>query len=80
VLSVAFASIALLMQAPAGAATSPSSWILSCDLGAKGDAGPRVFRLGPQIFQERKSGAKGFGPNLCESFSAWPTPTACREP
>ena len=67
-LSVAFASIALLMQAPAGAATSPSSWILSCDLGAKGDAGPRVFRLGPQIFQERKSGAKGFGPNLCESF------------
>ena len=67
-LSVAFASIALLVQASAGAAPSPSIWILSCDLGAKGDAGPRVFRLGAQIFQEWKPEAKSFGPNLCQSF------------
>jgi hypothetical protein len=68
VLSVAFASIVLLMQAPAGAPNSPSSWIVSCDLGSKGDAGPRVFRLGPEVFQEWKPETRSFGPNLCQSF------------
>lgn len=64
-LPLAFVSIALLAQAAAGAPPSPSSWILTCDMGATGQ---RVFRLGPQVFQERKPGTRSFGPNLCQSY------------
>jgi hypothetical protein len=44
-------------------------------MGAKGAAGPRVFRLGPQVFQELKPGTRSFGPNLCQSFQCLADPT-----
>src|SRR4030095_5492350 len=62
------------MQAPASAPPSPSSWTLPCDMGAKGDAGQRVFRLGPQVFQEWKPATRSFGPNLCQSFQCLADP------
>ena len=53
------------------AAPAPGAWILRCDVGAPGTAqadAVRVFRVGPALLQERKSGDDEFGPNLCHSF------------
>jgi hypothetical protein len=49
-------------------------WILTCDIpsgpaNAAQPAAPRVFRLGPKLFQEWKPDTNRFGTNLCEAFT-----------
>jgi hypothetical protein len=66
-------ALALTLTA-AGAPTARGPWILTCDFtrapdAAQGVNGPRVFRLGPQLFQVWKPVEKQFGPNLCETLT-----------
>ncbi|MFL5297908.1 MAG: hypothetical protein ACJ798_16145 [Phenylobacterium sp.] len=55
---------ALLLQT-GGAAHGAGPWIVTCDVGAQA---PRIFRLGPKLFQEWKPAQASFGSNLCLSF------------
>lgn len=59
-----------LLLAPEVQSTAPSNaFILTCDVSKPGGpAATRTFRIAPKVFQERKAGAKAFGPNLCLSF------------
>ena len=75
--SMAASAVALLLQASASpTAPDPGAWIVTCAMGALDRAAsgpaadaPRVFRLGPQLFQEWNPATQAFGPNLCLSFS-----------
>jgi hypothetical protein len=62
-----FAVASLLLAQSASAAPGPAGpWVLSCDMGA---AAPRVFRIGPKLFQEWKPERRAFGSNLCLAFA-----------
>jgi hypothetical protein len=62
-----------LMQAADGAGHAAGRWIVSCDMpapgGLQGTGAHRIFRLGPQLFQEWKADSRSFGSNLCLSFA-----------
>jgi|GraSoiStandDraft_4_1057263.scaffolds.fasta_scaffold44035_3 hypothetical protein len=65
---------AILAAALAAALPPPETWILSCDIPRVGDSAsartaPRVFKLGPKLFQEWKADTNRFGTNLCEAFT-----------
>lgn len=55
---------ALLLPAAASPAQGP--WIATCDVG---EAAPRIFRIGPKLFQQWKPEDGKFGSNLCLSFT-----------
>jgi hypothetical protein len=64
--AMALAMTAALLAAPL---KGPGPWILTCEVGGHEDGAPaRVFRLGPQLFQEWSARDKTFGYNLCASF------------
>lgn len=72
-LVMAAALTGLLLQAGVGAAQAPQPaanlWILTCDMPSReAPADKRVFRLGPQLFQERNASTGSYGYNLCDAF------------
>jgi hypothetical protein len=64
--AMALAMTAVLLAAPL---KGPGPWILTCEVGGHEDgAAARVFRLGPQLFQEWSQRDNKFGYNMCASF------------